>query len=91
MKRKAIELINRGQIQFEPRQFGKNLYADGIVSDNDIIQIIANSKGDHHRISQHHFLKDVEVHIIKAIDRYDGFYVKFYFIEPDIWFISVHL
>lgn len=83
-------MIKNGSIQHEPREYEKNLYAQGEITDEDVIEIIKNSRGNQYWKSKHHFDKTIDVHIIKAIGKYDGYYVKFYFIEPDIWFISVH-
>lgn len=90
MKRKAIEKLLNNSIRHEEREYDKNLFARGVVSKNDIIQIFLYSRGDQHSTSGHYFLEGVTVHIIRAVGKYDGYYVKFYFVEPDIWFISVH-
>ena len=90
IKKLAIQKIKEGSIQHEPREFGKNFYAQGEITDEEVIEIFKNCKGDQYSTDKHHLIKSISVHVIKAIGKYDGLYVKFYFIEPDIWFISVH-
>lgn len=91
VKRKAIEKLLEGSILHEQRDLEKNLLASGKVSVEDVVDIIKTSRGSNYTTSPHHNTNvSVTVHIIKAVGKYDGFYVKFYFIEPDIWFISVH-
>ena len=74
----------RGNIQV------KNLLAAGEVDDKFVSALIRKSKGIHHESCPHHYSSETEVHII----RYDGWYIKFYFIdvEPNhrTTFISVH-
>ena len=64
----------------------KNLLAMGEVSVEDVVKIIKRAKGTEHESSVHHLDASVTVHIIKSA----GWYIKFYFLEPDTWFISVH-
>ncbi|WP_181427854.1 hypothetical protein [Pseudomonas mosselii] len=42
--------------------------------------------GSHYSSSPHHAVPAIEVHVLKR----RGWYIKFYFIEPQTWFISVH-
>lgn len=90
VKQKVIKCILSNNVQHETRECSKNLYATGELSDEDVIKIIQSCQGDCYEKQRHHFL-DVDVHIMKPKGKYDGLYVKFYFIEPDAWFISVHL
>ncbi|MDD0974630.1 hypothetical protein [Pseudomonas fontis] len=64
----------------------KNQLATGEVSATEVIEIIRHCNGMHHCSSPHHNVPDIEVHVLKRV----GWYIKFYFIEPDVWFISVH-
>ncbi|WP_323830544.1 hypothetical protein [Pseudomonas sichuanensis] len=64
----------------------KNLLATGAVTAAQVIDVILACNGTHYRSSPHHTVASVEVHLI----RWHGWYIKFYFLEPDTWFISVH-
>lgn len=64
----------------------KNLLATGEVSASQMIEVIGACKGSDHQCSAHHSAPDLAVHVLKKA----GWYIKFYFIEPDAWFISVH-
>ena len=72
--------VSRGDIEV------RNLLATGAVSASEIVDIIRSCNGTHHSSSPHHSVATIEVHVIKRL----GWYIKFYFIEPDTWFISVH-
>jgi len=72
--------VSRGDIEV------RNLLATGAVSASEVVDIIRSCKGTHHSSSPHHSVAAIEVHVIKRL----GWYIKFYFIEPDTWFISVH-
>lgn len=64
----------------------KNLLATGEVSAGQLIEVIGACKGPDHSCSAHHSVPGIAVHVLKKA----GWYIKFYFIEPDVWFISVH-
>ena len=64
----------------------KNLLAVGEVSAEDVMKVIKRCDGTHYESSPHHQIKDVECHVIKA----HGWYIKFYFVDPATFFISVH-
>lgn len=64
----------------------KNLLAMGEVSAETIVEIIRSCSGVHHSCSPHHAVPTVDVHVLKR----HGWYIKFYFIEPHTWFVSVH-
>ena len=51
-----------------------------------MIELINKTKGSEFETSKHRMIKNLDVHIFKP----KGWYIKFYFIEPDIFFISVH-
>jgi len=89
IKQKVIKCIQMNLVQHETRTNSKNLYASGELSDEDVIDILKSCRGDCYEKQRHHFL-DVDIHIMKPKGRYDGLYVKFYLIEPDVWFVSVH-
>ncbi|EKT4562690.1 hypothetical protein QEM42_003891 [Pseudomonas putida] len=72
--------VSRGDIDI------KNLLATGEVSAREVVEVVRYCRGIHHASSPHHAVAAVEVHVLKR----DGWYIKFFFIEPDTWFISVH-
>lgn len=72
--------VSRGDIDV------KNLLAAGEVSASEVAQVVRSCRGIHYTSSPHHAVDAIEVHVLKR----DGWYIKFFFIEPDTWFISVH-
>lgn len=90
VKRKAIECIKNDHVRHVARGVEKNLFASGELTSAEVINIIGSCQGDCYETDKHHFL-DIEVHILRPRGKYDGFYIKFFFVEPDILFISVHL
>jgi len=64
----------------------KNWLKTGQVSVSEVVEIIKICNGNHHTESPHHWISSVTVHVIKR----DGWYIKFYFLEPNTYFISVH-
>ena len=71
------------------KEYEKNLFADGQMSADELIKIISYCNGDCLEIGRHHNY-DVELYIMKPIGKYDGYYIKYYFVEPNTVFISVH-
>ncbi|MDH0645884.1 hypothetical protein N5D48_03770 [Pseudomonas sp. GD03858] len=71
--------VSRGDIEV------KNLLALGAVSADEVIDIVRVCNGSHYS-SPHHAVPAIEVHVLKR----HGWYIKFYFIEPRTWFLSVH-
>lgn len=72
--------VSRGEIEV------KNLLAIGAVSAGEVVDILRGCDGSHYSSSPHHSVPVIEVHVLKRL----GWYIKFYFIEPHTWFISVH-
>ena len=64
----------------------KNLLATGEISAQEVISIIKKCSGTQHSCSPHHSVPSIEVHVLKT----GTWYIKFYFIDPSAWFISVH-
>lgn len=92
IKIKIIECLNNGHVLHEERNNidVKNLLATGAVTLNDITSIIGRSRGDAYSCSPHHFDAKIEVHVIKTSHSGQSWYIKWYFVEPDCVFISVH-
>lgn len=88
VKKAVMEALKAGAYQHEARSSidVKNLLATGEVSAAEVMTLLGKSRGTEHQCSLHHFDSRITVHVIKT----GGWYLKFYFIEPDTWFISVH-
>lgn len=72
--------VSRGDIAV------KNLLAMGAVSADEVIDVIHACQGRHYSSSPHHAVPGIEVHVLRRCN----WYIKFFFIEPQTWFISVH-
>lgn len=51
-----------------------------------VAAVIGRSNGRDHSMSPHHRAQSVTVHLIRR----EGWYIKFYFVDPETRFISVH-
>ena len=89
VKSKAIDCIKKGSVRHVARDISKNMFAAGEFTPDEMVSIIGSCQGDCYTAGKHHFL-DAEVHILKPKGKYDGLYIKFFFVELDIMFISVH-
>lgn len=90
VKTEALKRLKEGFIQHETDRAGdinvKNLLLTGEMSVEEVMGLINKTRGNQYESSPHHAAPEIEVHTFKP----DGWYVKFYFLEPDIVFISVH-
>tara|TARA_Y100000768_G_C23989013_1_gene690861 strand:+ start:425 stop:715 length:291 start_codon:yes stop_codon:yes gene_type:complete len=90
IRSEVIKRLKDGHIQHDTDRAGdidiKNLLLTGEVTVSDVIELINKTKGGQYESSPHHIVESVDVHIFKP----NGWYVKFYFIDPDVIFISVH-
>lgn len=88
VKRQVIAALMAGTYLHEARDDipVKNLLATHAVAVDDIIAVLKQCRGQDHESSPHHQMPSIDVHVIRS----SGWYIKFYFIEPDTWFISVH-
>ncbi len=87
-KAKVIRALREGTYLDEGRNdIGeKNLLASHDLSPDDVRRIIEKCNGKDYESSPHHRDSSIEVHIIRR----SGWYIKFYFVDPDTVFISVH-
>ena len=87
-KRRAIEALRNKTYQVAERQEieTKNLLYGNSISEEDVIEIIIKCRGQDHEIRPHDMVKTVDVHILRK----DGWYIKFYFLDPETFFLSVH-
>lgn len=89
VKHTVIKALAEGTFSHEPRAGSideKNKLATGEVTPEFVAGLIKRSKGADYSCSPHHKAPAIEVHVIEKND----WYVKFYFLEPDTVFISVH-
>jgi hypothetical protein len=84
----VLDSLATGLFQHEARDLidVKNLLATGEVSAEDVSLVIRRSSGRDYSCSPHHRFSRVDCHVIKA----RGWYVKFYFLDAETMFISVH-
>ena len=87
-KQKALEALRRGNYQIAVRTNldAKNLLSTGEVTESDLISIIERCQGQNHERRPHDQIPQIDVHILKR----DGWYIKFFFLDPDTFFLSVH-
>jgi hypothetical protein len=92
VKKQVIDCLNTGNISHEQRNAIdiKNLLATGQVNLNEIVTIIGRAKGSAYSSSPHHFDDSIEVHVVKTVYGGHHWYIKWYFVEPNSIFISVH-
>lgn len=92
VKRRVIHCLIQGTYDHEVRRNidVKNLFQCGQLSEEDVIGLILQTSGNDYEVRPHHKAPLIDVHILKP--RWAGhlWYVKFYFVEPDVVFISVH-
>ena len=92
IKRQVIDCLNKGYVSHEQRNDidVKNLLAIGKVSLEEVAEIIGRSRGNDYSSSPHHYDSSIAVHVIKTRLAGQYWYVKWYFVEPNSVFISVH-
>ena len=85
---KVIAALKNGDYSHETRLnvSEKNKLQTGEVSANFVVDLIKKCTGNDHECSPHHQDINVDVHVLKR----DGWYIKFYFVDPATVFISVH-
>lgn len=93
VKAQVIDCLNNGRIRHEQRGDidVKNLLATGAVSPEEVAALIARARGGEYTCSPHHFDRQVAVHTVKIGRAGATWYIKWYFLEPNSVFISVHL
>ncbi len=88
-KRRLITALQQGSFRHAARDGveTKNLLQMGQITSEELSEIVKRCSGQHHQSSPHHQAEEVDVHVLKR----DGWYVKFYFLDLDTIFISVHM
>ena len=92
IKKKVINCVEQGKAQSTPRsdKNEKNLFLTGDKSKDDVVSMLNKTKGTQYTSIHHDTVPDVEVHIFKPLIGDEEWYIKFYFIDPNCFFISVH-
>lgn len=88
VRKAVIHALMTGAYSHESRKGidVKNKLATGEVSAEQLIDILKQCRGTGHSCSPHHLDKSIDVHVIES----RSWYIKFYFLDPDTVFISVH-
>lgn len=68
----------------------KNLLSTNVVTLSDVTSIVEKTRERNYSCSTHHLDEKVDVHLITTIHSGRDLFIKWYFIEPDRVFISVH-
>jgi len=91
-KRIVIKCIKNGNYSHEVREKIdlKNVFQTGQISDEELIELIKSTNGNQYETSKNHIVNNIEVHILKPIKDSKKWYIKFYFLDPNTVFISVH-
>ena len=100
VKKAAINALEEGNVQHEPRAGAiddKNLLQTGSVTSQDIVRLLQRCQGTQYSSTAHHQTHlNLEVHIFQpemalvSGQEKRRWYIKLYFLKPDVWFISVH-
>lgn len=86
-KRRVLTALATGAYLHESRKIdAKNKLLLGQVSPEQVAEIVRKSTGKQHQMSPHHADERVTVHTIICL----SWYIKFYFVDPNTVFISVH-
>ncbi|MNK95737.1 hypothetical protein D3C87_1159860 [compost metagenome] len=88
----AIQALKEGRIQAVERKDlkEKNLLKTGKVTSEEVIELLKKTSGSKYRNVPHMDDASVTVHIFEPRVRNIDWHIKFYFLEPDCYFISVH-
>jgi hypothetical protein len=91
-RKQVIDCLKSGSIRHESRNNIdiKNLLATGEVDAEQVAAILGQAKGNEHQSSPHHCDAGIEVHIVKTKHSGRNWYIKWYFVDPNSVFISVH-
>ena len=99
IRSKVLLALKEGNIQHELRSGKvevKNLLLSGQMTTAEVELLLKSTRGTEFTKSPHHLVPDITVYVFKpsirsATHTLSGrWYVKCYFLEPDVWFISVH-
>lgn len=85
---KVLGALRTGNFLHESRGDidAKNKLMTGEVTSEDVAAVIRRSNGRDHSMSPLHGNPGITVHVIAR----ESWYIKFYFVDPNALFISVH-
>ncbi|MBV1870903.1 MAG: hypothetical protein KUG76_08335 [Gammaproteobacteria bacterium] len=91
-KKQVIGCLIDGYILHEERDDIdiKNLLATGEMTVTQVIEILKKVRGNSYSCSPHHWDSTIDVHVVKTKSANQDWYIKWYFIDPNCVFISVH-
>lgn len=95
-KQRVLDCLKNGSYEHDMERSNidtKNLFKIGLITPEQVHAAISRARGTHYRTAPHHLgIKGVHVHIIDYYDKVNScnWYIKWYYIEPDTFFISVH-
>lgn len=92
IKQLAITCLQSGNYFHQARSSidVKNHFSTGDVDVAFVISLLRKTRGDDYSCSPHHQDASVDVHIFTPCQAGKRWYIKFYVIEPNLIFISVH-
>ena len=92
VKAQVIDCLNTGKVRHEQRGDinVKNLLATGAVAAAQVAAAIDRARGYDYECNPHHYDPKIQVHIIKTVSAGKRWYIKWYFVELNTVFISVH-
>ena len=92
VKAEVIECLNSGRVRHEERGDIniKNLLSTGAVTPEEVAELIGKARGGDYECSPHHFDRKIPVHWVSVRHEEVAWYIKWYFLEPNTVFISVH-
>lgn len=92
IKKKVITCVEQGKAQSTPRsdKGEKNLFLTGEKSAADVVSMLNKTKGTQYSSAPHNTVNGIDIHIFKPLIGHEEWYIKFYFIDPECIFISVH-
>lgn len=93
IRKTLITCLKTGSYDHEIREDmeDKNLLFSGKVTVEEVIDMALICRGgDHEERNHDDTKKKVKVHILAPKEKYKGWYIKFYYLDPHTIFISVH-
>lgn len=88
-RERVLLALSEGRFQHATRKGRietKNFLQVGKISAARVADIIRRSKPAEVRAAKHHVIDAIDIYIIIS----NGWYIKVYFLQDDLWFISVH-
>ena len=95
-KQRVLDCLKSGSYEHDMERNNidtKNLFQIGLITPEQVYTAISRAKGTNYQTAPHHLgIKGVNVHIIDYYDKANSckWYIKWYYIDPNTFFISVH-